>query len=71
MAWSLRGNRPEKVPQTARDAIELGRGERLLSWARDDSTGATVAASNHRLYAVSPAGEVVLDRPWHQPRVAE
>jgi hypothetical protein len=22
-------------------------------------------ASNHRLYAVSPAGEVVLDRPWH------
>ena len=65
MAWSLRGNRPEKVPQTARDAIELGRGERLLSWARDDSSGATVVASNHRLYAVSPAGEVALDRPWH------
>ena len=65
MAWSLRGNRAERVPQTARDAIELGRGERLLSWARDDSSGATVVASNHRLYAVSPAGEVVLDRPWH------
>ena len=43
----------------------LGRGERLLTWGRDDTTGAVVGASNHRLYAVSPDGEVVLDRPWH------
>lgn len=65
MAWSLRGSRPERVPEAARSAIELGRGERLLSWARDDTTGATVVASNHRLYAVSAAHEVVLSRPWH------
>ena len=65
MGWSLRRDRPEKVPQEVRDALVLGRGERLLAWARDDTTGATVVASNHRLYAVSPAGDVVLDRPWH------
>lgn len=65
MAWSLRRNRPERVPDTARAAIELGAGERLLSWAHDEGSGATVVASNHRLYAVSPAGEVVLARPWH------
>ena len=65
MGWSLRRDRPEKVPQEVRDALALGRGERLLAWARDDTTGATVVASNHRLYAVSPAGDVVLDRPWH------
>ena len=60
MAWSLRRNRPERVPETARSAIELGPGERLLSWACDDSSGATVVASNHRLYAVSAAGDIVL-----------
>jgi hypothetical protein len=65
MGWSLRRDRPEKIPDEARTALSLGRGERLLSWAHDDSTGATVVASNHRLYAVNPAGEVVLDRPWH------
>jgi len=65
MGWSLRRDRPEKVPQVARDALELGRGERLLAWARDETTGAVVVAGNHRLYAVSQAGEVVLDRPWH------
>ncbi|HET6693561.1 MAG TPA: hypothetical protein VFG97_04610 [Pedococcus sp.] len=65
MAWSLRRNRPERVPETARSAIELGPGERLLSWACDDSSGATVVASNHRLYAVSAAGDIVLSRPWH------
>lgn len=65
MGWSLRKDRPEKVPTVARDALSLRQGERLLAWALDDTTGATVVASNHRLYAVSPAGEVVLDRPWH------
>ena len=65
MAWSLRRERTDKVPKEARDALSLGRGERLLTWGRDDTTGAVVVASNHRLCAVSPAGEVVLDRPWH------
>lgn len=65
MAWSLRRERTDKVPKEARDALSLGRGERLLTWGRDDTTGGVVVASNHRLYAVSPDGEVVLDRPWH------
>jgi hypothetical protein len=65
MAWSLRRPRASQVPEAARAAIPLGRGERLLSWAVDDTGGATVVASNHRLYAVSAAGEVSLARPWH------
>jgi hypothetical protein len=65
MAFSLRRSRADRVPDEAREALTLGRAERLLSWARDESTGATVVASNHRLYAVRPGGEVVLDRPWH------
>jgi hypothetical protein len=65
MGWSLRRDRPEKVPPEVREALSLRRSERLLAWARDDTTGAIVVASNHRLYAVSPAGDVVLDRPWH------
>ncbi len=65
MAWSLRAGRSERVPAAVRAALELARGERLLASARDERSGATVVASNHRLYAVSPAGEVLLGRPWH------
>ena len=64
MAFSLRRTRPERVPDEARSAIELGRGERLLSWARDETTGAVVVASNHALYAVD-GGELTLARAWH------
>jgi hypothetical protein len=65
MAWSLRRARPDRVPDDVRSALDTGPGERLLSWAHDEGSGAAVVASNHGLYAVSPAGEVVLARPWH------
>lgn len=54
-----------RIPEPAATAIKAGRGERLLTWAHDEATGATVVASNHRLYAVSPGGEVTLARGWH------
>jgi hypothetical protein len=62
MAFSLR--RGDKLPGEVRSAIDLGGGERVLSWARDDS-GSTVVATNHRLCAVGPAAEPTLARPWH------
>jgi hypothetical protein len=65
MGFSLRRARPDRVPEEARTAIDLGRGERLLSWARDEASGAIVVASNHALYAVGAGGEVTLARPWH------
>jgi hypothetical protein len=54
-----------RIPEPAATAIQTGRGERLLTWARDEATGSTVVASNHCLYAVIPSGEVTLARAWH------
>jgi len=63
MAFSLR--RGDKLPGEVRSALELGTRERVLSWARDAGSGATVVATNHKLYAVGPGGERTLDRAWH------
>lgn len=54
----------ERLPQKVSAAVDLGPGERLLAWAVDE-TGTHVVASNHRLYAVQPAGADLLARPWH------
>jgi hypothetical protein len=54
-----------RVPEPAAGAIKRTGGERLLSWARDEATSATVVAGSHRLYAVSASGELTLARPWH------
>ena len=64
MAISLR--RTEKLSAELRTAIELGSGERVLSWAHEEATGTTVVATNHRLYAVDAAGTRTLARPWHE-----
>lgn len=64
MEFSLR--RTERLPGALRRALELGSGERVLTWAREEATGTTVVASNHDLYAVSAAGERTLARPWHE-----
>jgi hypothetical protein len=64
MAFSLR--RGEQLPGPIHQALELGPGERVLTWAREESTGATVVVSNHRLYAVDAAGVRTLVRPWHE-----
>jgi hypothetical protein len=63
MAFSLR--RGDKLPGEVRTALGLGTGERVLSWARDAGSGASVVATNHKLYAVGPAGGRTLDRAWH------
>jgi hypothetical protein len=64
MALSLR--RPEKLSPAVRQAIDLGSGERVLSWAREAASGTTVVATNHRLCVVDAAGARVLARPWHE-----
>lgn len=65
MPFSLRRNRRPALADEVRAALPLGRGERVLAWAVDEASGATVVATNHRLYAVSVADEVILGRPWH------
>ena len=65
MGFSLRRPGTDRVPDEARSAISLGRGERLLTWARDETTGALVVASNHALYVVEAGGTVTLARPWY------
>lgn len=67
MAWSLKGllDRGD-VPAEAAAAVRLGSGERFLAWARAVQTGSVVVASNHRLYAVSAAGELAVTRAWHE-----
>ena len=64
MAISLR--RADKLPTQARAAVELGSGERVLTWAREESSGTTVVATNHALYAVDATGARTLARAWHE-----
>jgi hypothetical protein len=63
MAPSLR--RGERLPAPVRRAVSTASGERVLSSGRDATTDAHVVATNQRVVVVSPAGEVLLDRPWH------
>ncbi|HEV7145837.1 MAG TPA: hypothetical protein VGN48_02440 [Pedococcus sp.] len=63
MAFSLR--RPARLPAPILNALELGAGERVLAWGREQ-LGATVVATNHHLYAVDAAGQRQLARPWHE-----
>ena len=64
MAISLR--RSERLPEQVRDALGLGSGERVLSWGREETSGTTLVATNHALYAVDAAGECTVHRPWHE-----
>ena len=64
MALSLR--RAEKLPTQVREAVGLAGGERVLSWAREEASGASVVATNHALYAVDAVGVRTLARPWHE-----
>jgi hypothetical protein len=64
MAISLR--RPERLPSEVRSAVELGPGERVLSWGREEASGSTLVATNHGLYAVDAAGTRTLARAWHE-----
>lgn len=70
MALSLR--RRPRLAANLRSALELGAGERVLSWGEEERTATTVVATNHGLYAVAAGaapGEApasVLRRPWHE-----
>ena len=64
MAFSRR--RSERLPASVLEAISLGSGERVLTWAPEEPTGSTVVATNHHLYAVGAAGQRTLVRPWHE-----
>jgi hypothetical protein len=74
MALSLR--RSPRLPSAVRGAVGLGAGERVLMWApvlvgagpdvAGEPSGETLVATNHALYAVGPAGERTLTRPWHE-----
>lgn len=64
MRLSLRRTGP--VSAEVRSALELHGGERVLASASEPATGVTVVATTHHLYAVSPAGERVLARSWHE-----
>lgn len=66
LEWS--GLRRPAVPADVAAAIGLDDGEKLLAWAVDVRSGATVVAGRHRLYAVAPdpaGARVTLSRPWH------
>ena len=54
--------RAAALPEAARAAMGA---DRPLGWARDLRSGATVVAGTAQVYAVGPAGEVLLARPWH------
>lgn len=60
----LRRLQPD-LPAAVTAALELGRGERVLAHATDETSGSAVVATTWALAAVQPDGVVVLRRPWH------
>lgn len=66
-SWPRRGGR---LPSAVKQALGLGSGERVLSFAAEQAggqpTGTTVVATTHGLYAVDAAGTRVVARPWHE-----
>ncbi|NYJ74280.1 MULTISPECIES: hypothetical protein [Allobranchiibius] len=56
--------RGPKLPDDVRDALDLARGERVLTFARDDNTGAQVVATTYR-FVVATADTVVMQRDWY------
>ena len=58
--------RREQLPKPVADAVVLGRGETLLNGAADLDGAAWLVATNHALAHVSPEGNLVWKRPWHE-----
>jgi hypothetical protein len=63
---SLFGRRQASLPEPVRAAAALDPGDKVLAWATEAATGVVVVATRYRLYAVSPAGERLLARAWHE-----
>lgn len=60
----LRRLQPD-LPAATSSALELGRGERVLAHATDDTTGSTVVATTWALAVVRADGGVTMRQPWH------
>ncbi|NNM44568.1 hypothetical protein [Knoellia koreensis] len=63
---ALFAKRQPSLPDAARSAAGLAKGEKVLAWATEEPTGVVVIATRYGLYAVSPAGERLLGKPWHE-----
>lgn len=59
------GRRPELSPVT-RAAVPLAPGERVLAWARDESTGGHAVATTFHLAFVGADEQLAWQRPWHE-----
>ena len=67
MRLSLTGlRRGDGLPRPVADAVVLGRGETLLNGAADLDGTVWLVATNHSLAHVSPEGNLVWQRPWHE-----
>ncbi|KNX37421.1 hypothetical protein [Luteipulveratus halotolerans] len=58
--------RTPRLSDEATAALDLARGERVIAFAVDDNTGASVVATTWHLAAVSSAHTLLLRRPWHE-----
>jgi hypothetical protein len=62
--FSGRVQRPQLPPEVVA-ALDLPRGDRVLSFATDDNHGGHLVASKWALSYVTTAGELGLRKPWH------
>lgn len=54
----------DDLPPEARP--DLARGEQVLAVAQEDASGHWLVLTTFRLLERTPAGETVLERPWHE-----
>lgn len=59
------GSKGAALPDPVRSALALARGEQAITWA-PTSEEIWVVATTYRIVAVTEAGDVRLDRPWHE-----
>lgn len=55
---------PAKLPDSL--TVSTQRGESVLAAAQDDLTQGWVALTTYRVVVLSPEGDVLVDRPWHE-----
>lgn len=55
---------PARLPASM--SVHTQRGELVLAAARDDLTMAWLAMTTYRLMVLTPEGELLLERPWHE-----
>jgi hypothetical protein len=65
MALFEKRRRPP-LPDGVRAAVPLDGTERVLAWARDESSGGHIVATTHHLAFVRSDRELQWQRPWHE-----